>query len=1252
MKLRLLVLAFLSLLWASSAQAVVDGSCNFTASNGTADGFRGCKEELEARAPRIASVAALRALTTTTLPNTNTTVNVLSWNVGLRLGGGLFELDLADTTSPDDEGLVIVDASTRRWKRVTNGGAVFPTWFGGFCNGTTDDADPLQDAWNAAKASLTGGHYTKYVDLAGLECRTTVSLDFTGIVSGRNLGIRNGTIDGAVAGLPVIDATGSQFVTYQNLYIIGAGATPPTTGLLLARNAAAGPADSNILIDVFTAGDYSIASIVIYGSETNSFYGASLGNAAFNPNSAVLFVGGSPDEFTAAGLAIPTSAYQSLFAGTFTSTSGNTFSDSTFRRNRKTAMTVTAITKANPAVVTVDGTLLDTAIAAGFANGSQVHMDVLGMTEILGRVYTVANINTGTDTFELSGLNSTGFGTFTSGQANTKTGPAVIIGSSSRTNIHDTYMTSYGSPQVRFVSNGTASEVRDVRIGPARFEPANMYHFEFVGAATGAATPYTYQGVHLQVDNALAVEAPIKTTKGHNGNTFIIEGLRLNFNKQAQVPLAGLFETPGDVTLRQFDIRVPNANVHTDPTLYATGSSGDDCIAVPSGASQRCEHFGAARRFHDNPDFYTSGTGTVMEAISSDAGAVVGPLVGLVRDSASPAVNDTLARLRWIGNDSGAAAQEYSALDTLLLDPTAGSEDGQLRILTVVAGTQTATAKIGQGMQVGAPTGADPGVGSINVAGGYQINGVAAIIDGDRVRVEDGDNLGTYTSLTDVDFEDSADINFIGATGPAPNTISAVVRADSVALTTDTTGFYAAGDAEAGAALSGDTATAFFTAGTIEVSRGGTGAAPTVDDQVFVSSSASAGAWATLPDSEAAGTILGYDVTTNAFSTKADDDVPEVGDFGALVGGSGIDNNSGTLDFDATELSSLVWGAGAFTTVTFDTGAVDPVFTYSAAGAATYTTSDGSQPAFILGDQSDLRWREEAAGGTDSVIIRSPAALTGSRTCVFQDAAAPIPYTCVGTGATPGDVIGAASSTDNAIAVFNGTGGKTIKNSTVTISTAGQINHIAGTTTDAAMLLPAGTLNTTAQDGGIEVDANTMYAATDAGNRGYIPLNHLIRLDANYTLTSAGTEQKLFNSPTNGRLTLETGAYDFECKIAINTMSATSGNAAFDPIGAGTATGAAFLYSVNGSDAALITTVGAVSGSMNNTQQTAASMVTAGTGVALQADVEGTFEISVAGTIIPSVTLVTAAAAVAQLGSYCRFTRSGSTTLVSVGQWD
>ena len=83
-----------------------------------------------------------------------------------------------------------------------------------------------------------------------------------------------------------------------------------------------------------------------------------------------------------------------------------------FRNNgqiRLTGQSITGITKANPAVVTYSGS--DT-----YANGDRVVISgVVGMTEVNNREFIVANVNTGANTFQLSGINSTGYGTYVSG---------------------------------------------------------------------------------------------------------------------------------------------------------------------------------------------------------------------------------------------------------------------------------------------------------------------------------------------------------------------------------------------------------------------------------------------------------------------------------------------------------------------------------------------------------------------------------------------------------------------------------------------------------------------------------------------------------------------------------------------------------------------------------------------------------------------------------------------------------------------
>jgi hypothetical protein len=68
---------------------------------------------------------------------------------------------------------------------------------------------------------------------------------------------------------------------------------------------------------------------------------------------------------------------------------------------------VTAVTKANPAVVTYTGT--------DPANGDYVLFTAQGMREIDARVFRIANVNAAGNTLELEGVNSTTFNTFSSG---------------------------------------------------------------------------------------------------------------------------------------------------------------------------------------------------------------------------------------------------------------------------------------------------------------------------------------------------------------------------------------------------------------------------------------------------------------------------------------------------------------------------------------------------------------------------------------------------------------------------------------------------------------------------------------------------------------------------------------------------------------------------------------------------------------------------------------------------------------------
>lgn len=162
----------------------------------------------------------------------------------------------------------------------------------------------------------------------------------------------------------------------------------------------------------------------------------------------------------------------------------------------------------------------------------------------------------------------------------------------------------------------------------------------------------------------------------------------------------------------------------------------------------------------------------------------------------------------------------------------------------------------------------------------------------------------------------------------------------------------------------------------------------------------------------------------------------------------------------------------------------------------------------------------------------------------------------------------------------------------------------------------------------------------------------LIRQDSTYTLTSQTAAQQLFNASTNGRATLETGLYEFDIVVALTSMSATSGNATFDL--AGTATLGSILWRGIGRDVAADGATGTYAGSWSaDATLVAAPLVTAGTATSAFFEIEGTFEVTAAGTVQPRILLQTAAAAVVSAGSYMRLRKlSTSTSFATFGRWD
>ena len=129
--------------------------------------------------------------------------------------------------------------------------------------------------------------------------------------------------------------------------------------------------------------------------------------------------------------------------------------------------------------------------------------------------------------------------------------------------------------------------------------------------------------------------------------------------------------------------------------VVGTTLSGDGTVSLPSFGFTSDTNSGFYRIGADNIGLtlggvvswnYTASTATFTY---TEAGAAVGPVLDLYRNSASPAASDILGNITFSGVDAGAAKQEYASIEATITDTTAGSEDSNLNFYTVVAGART-----------------------------------------------------------------------------------------------------------------------------------------------------------------------------------------------------------------------------------------------------------------------------------------------------------------------------------------------------------------------------------------------------------------------------------------------------------------------------------------------------------------------------------------------------------------------------------
>ena len=184
-----------------------------------------------------------------------------------------------------------------------------------------------------------------------------------------------------------------------------------------------------------------------------------------------------------------------------------------------------------------------------------------------------------------------------------------------------------------------------------------------------------------------------------------------------------------------------------------------------------------------------------------------------------------------------------------------------------------------------------------------------------------------------------------------------------------------------------------------------------------------------------------------------------------------------------------------------------------------------------------------------------------------------------------------------------------------------------------------------ATTGTLEFTTPAFYLTPATSQRGAVLVDQYIIQTSPYTLTSQTAAQKLFNAVSNGTVTLVAGTYEFDCVFSLSSMSSSSGSFGF-AFGGGATISQYWWSSAN--KATLATAAG---GQVTYNTAANTAIATATTATVAFARIGGLVTVTVAGTLIPQVSLGVAAAAVVGAGSYFKIRALGDSAATSSGNW-
>ena len=125
-----------------------------------------------------------------------------------------------------------------------------------------------------------------------------------------------------------------------------------------------------------------------------------------------------------------------------------------------------------------------------------------------------------------------------------------------------------------------------------------------------------------------------------------------------------------------------------DDADTSISSATDDTLVVEVGGNTLATVTATGVTINDGTTITTADNTDTLTLTSTDADASSGPNIVLNRDSGSPADNDIVGQFTFRADNDAGEATDYCRMRTHLQDVSDGTEDGNFRLFTLVAGSE------------------------------------------------------------------------------------------------------------------------------------------------------------------------------------------------------------------------------------------------------------------------------------------------------------------------------------------------------------------------------------------------------------------------------------------------------------------------------------------------------------------------------------------------------------------------------------